>query len=192
MPYGTIDIANRALQKLGVARITSAELSGEDTEAARTINEMRLMVRDAVLRAHPWNFAIRRIGLAALSEAPLWGFLYQYELPVDYLRMLEVRYCTNGVEYRIENGKVLTDLAPPIYIRYVSRADDPATWDPLFQEALACRLAWESAPRLNPDTGLRQKIWLEYQEALDTAKEVDGKDEGPEDLPEDDWILVRY
>lgn len=189
---GTIDIANRALQKLGVPRINSSALDGENSEAARTMNEMFVMVRDASLRAHPWNFAIRRCDLAATEATPSWGFDLQYELPADFLRMLEVRYATNGEEYRIENGMVLTNLAAPLYIRYVSRAEDPATWDPLFQEALACRLAWEAAPRLNPDPGIRQKVWAEYQLALEEAKSADGRDEGPHDFMPDDWELARY
>ena len=53
-----VDICNRALSKLGAARITSLT---EDSVNARACNAMYESVRDAELRAHPWNFAMKRV-----------------------------------------------------------------------------------------------------------------------------------
>ena len=60
-----VDIANRALQKLGAESIVSLT---QDSENARACNLCYEPIRDAELRAHPWNFAIKRASLAADSK----------------------------------------------------------------------------------------------------------------------------
>jgi hypothetical protein len=52
-----VDIANRALSRIGARRLTTL---ADATEAARAINSAFVQVRDEVLRAHPWKSACRR------------------------------------------------------------------------------------------------------------------------------------
>jgi hypothetical protein len=47
-------------------------------------------VRKAELRKRHWSFAIKRAALPALADAPTWGFGYAYQLPTDYLRLMQV------------------------------------------------------------------------------------------------------
>ena len=80
-----VDICNRALQKLGAESITSLT---QNTENARACNSCFEFLRDAELRAHPWNFAIKRAQLAADLTPPEFGYDLRYQLPSDYLRLL--------------------------------------------------------------------------------------------------------
>ena len=86
-----VSICANALRRLGDDPITSLT---DDTERARLCNAFYTDARDAVLRSHPWNFAITRTSLAKLSDAPAYGFNYQYSLPTDpyCLRVLEMEY----------------------------------------------------------------------------------------------------
>jgi len=52
-----VSICSNALRKLGDDPITSLT---DDTERARLCNAFYEPTRDAVLRSHPWNFAIER------------------------------------------------------------------------------------------------------------------------------------
>jgi hypothetical protein len=52
-------VANHALQKLGAQLISSMN---EDTREARTVNACYSILRDRELRAHSWNFSIKRLG----------------------------------------------------------------------------------------------------------------------------------
>lgn len=63
----SVGIANIALSKIGVQRLTSFS---ENTEPARLLNAIYGTLRDEVLRAHPWNFAIKRVAPAVCWSMP--------------------------------------------------------------------------------------------------------------------------
>ena len=65
-----VSICSNALRRLGDDPITSLT---DDTERARLCNSFYTDARDAVLRCHPWNFAITRTSLAQLSDTPAYG-----------------------------------------------------------------------------------------------------------------------
>lgn len=66
----SVGIANVALSRLGATRILAID---EDTENARLVNAIYGTIRDEVLRAHPWNFAIKRtIPSLVYSEPDAW------------------------------------------------------------------------------------------------------------------------
>ena len=80
-------IANSALAKIGAKSILSLD---DDSREARLMKQQFAPLRDMLLRSHPWNFAIKRLELAASSTAPIFGFDNRFVLPVDYLRVLEI------------------------------------------------------------------------------------------------------
>ena len=79
------EICNRALQKLGAQRIADLD---EGTKNARECKACYSILRDAELRAHPWNFAITREQLAADAMAPAFGRARAFPLPSGFLRLL--------------------------------------------------------------------------------------------------------
>ena len=84
-----VDMCNIALGRIGVDR-TIASLS-EASKEARNCRRVYPLCRDEVLERMPWSFAARVAPLAQLLEAtllPSWG--YQYALPPDAVRILEV------------------------------------------------------------------------------------------------------
>ncbi len=196
---GQVEIANRALTKLGDARVLSLS---DETEGARSVNSMWDAVRDAELRARVWKFSIVRTSLPALVATPAWGYEYQYELPSDCLRVLQVNDIYPGVslsdyrtidesEWRIEGRKILTNLAAPLKIRYISRVEDTGQWDSSFVEAFACRLAVELAERLTQSNTKRQLAAEEYKAAMRLAVQANAIESTPEPLSDDSWMLSR-
>jgi len=194
-----VEIANRALTKIGEARILSLT---DDLEAARVVSSLWDIVRDAELRARNWNFSIARASLAALVATPAWGFALQYQLPADCLRVVQVDEFFPGpsmsdyrnrseAQYQIEGRKILTDLAAPLKIRYVARIEDTGSWDAAFVEVFACKLAVEVCERLTQSNTKRDLAWNEYGEALKAAVRADAIENPPEPLPDDSWMLSR-
>ncbi len=133
------DIANMALSRLGEPRLSSIE---ENTPNAISCRQHFATVRDALLRAHAWNFATTR---AQLSQAPspAFGWANAFALPADFLRL-----CTfNGrqakmstSEFILEGGLLLADV-DDARITYVRRMTDLTDADPCFIETLVFRLA---------------------------------------------------
>ena len=194
-----VQIANRALTKLGARRILSLN---DDVKEARAINSMFELVRDSELRAHPWNFAMTRASLAALVATPAWGFAYQFQLPADCLRVLQVNeeyYVANLTDYRtrldvpfqIEGGKVLTDVVAPLKIRYVARIEDTQAWDTCFVEAFASKLAYETCEEITQSNTKKQEIAADYAMMIKQAKRMDAIENPPDPFADDSWLLSR-
>lgn len=194
-----VEIANRALTKVGEARILSLS---DDVEAARTVDSLWDVVRDAELRIRVWRFAISRVSLAALVSTPDWGFDYEYQLPSDCLRVLQVGEYYPGVslsdyrnadesEWKVEGRKILTNEAAPLKIRYVAQITDTGQWDAAFTESFACRLAAEVCERLTQSNTKKQIAWDEYKQAVSMAVRANAIESAPEPIPDDAWVLAR-
>ena len=193
------DIANRALTKLGAARITSI------TDSNKSANVMAVLwdtVRRSELRRSFWSFAITRASLPMLSTAPAWGFAGAFQLPVDYLRLVQVNdtflvpgaddYVTgNNSAYAIESGQILTDFSAPLKIRYVSDVTDTGLWDPLFDEVMATKLALEAVEQITDSNQKKQILAQEYKDVMRIAVQAGAIERPPESIPDDSWISRR-
>jgi hypothetical protein len=194
-----VDVANRALTKLGAARIASLL---DDNKQARSINSCIDILLRAELRTNRWTFAIKRVELAADIYGPTFGYTYSYTLPTDMLRLdmindmdpavpLDNYISQEILDYEIEGNKILTDLTAPLKVRYGSYVGDPNQWDELFVEAFACRLAAEICEDITQSNPKRDRAWSEYKAAMSQAKKVNAIERPPVTLPDDNWIFAR-
>lgn len=166
-----VTIVNNALGKLGDDPITSLS---DQTERAKLANRIYTDVRDATLRAHSWNFALRRAALTTTGNTPAFEFTYEYNLPADCLRVLKIDNLTG--KWKIENGKLLSDLAA-VKILYVSRVTDTTQYDTLFTEAFAARLASEMAIPITANIDTAKEMWNLYKNKVEEAKLIDEDEE---------------
>ena len=125
MAIAEVDIVNSALRDVAGTAITAID---DTTPSGEVANDVYTLVRDDLLRAHNWNFAIERTTLAAFHHpAPTHGFSRAYILPdgvgsqAQCMRVVEV---DDGYSaYRLEKLRVLHarngDLA-----NLLSNADD--------------------------------------------------------------------
>lgn len=182
-----IDLCNSALDKVGQGAITSL---GDNTKSSKMCSRNWPLVRDRVLRAHPWNFAVVRTNLAPHEAAPSWGFTAKFPLPPDFLRLLEVRDLSTG-EFQLEKGFIHAN-ATVLYIRYISRIEDPNAYDALFVNSAATLLAVEMCEAFDQSASKKRGLLDEYDAFLDEAKRADAQENPPAPYEEDDWISVRY
>lgn len=181
-----VQIANLALMALGDDE-SLVELN-TDTRAGRAILAVFDIERDALLRKHPWNFAMTRVSLPALADAPPFGFSHAYQLPADWLRFWDE---TEYEPFAVEGAQILTDCAPPIDIRYIRRVTDTGAFDALFVKALAASIAAAVAQRLTGSATIRGNAMDDMAMQMAEAKRIDGQENPPEDIPEDDWVTAR-
>lgn len=181
-----VSICSNALGKLGDNAITSLD---DPTERARWCKRFYAKCRDAALRAHNWNFAVKRVALVQSATPPTFGFLYAYQLPPDYLMLLELSEGAD-IPYRIEGGQLLADV-PALSIRYIARTGDTAQMDPLFVEYLEAKLAAELAIPLTNSQSIYQAMQLEARTKLQEARTRDGQEDYPNQHTFTDLIDVR-
>lgn len=186
-----VQVYNAAAAAIGSGtRVTSPD---DDTALARSIRGVWEINRRAAIREGSWNFATRRARLAALVTAPEWGFDYQYQLPAGCLRFLEASVEGRQVSgYQLEGGKILTDAAAPIDIRYLVDVPEPAEWDADFADAFALRIAWAVGTKIAGSNFDKAKVWQQYEDALASSKRVDAAENPPIAQEESDWILARH
>ncbi len=187
MANSEAEIGNSALIKLGAeGRILSLE---DNSREARIIKEQFFKIRDALFRAHPWNFTIKRVGLAALPTAPEWGFSKQFQVPTDCLRILETD--VPEAEWQKEGNVLVTD-ASDINIRYISKITEVAKWDTCFCESFACRLAHDICYAITQSNTLKDELFKEYRYWIGEARSFDGQEGGTRQVYANQWLNARY
>lgn len=194
-----IEICNRAAIKLGAQTITTLS---ENNKVARTFTALWDTVRKAELAKRYWNFALARQSLPALGSNPDWGFAHQYQLPNDYLKLMQVNdiFVAPGlVDYRqsddspwaIEGQAILCDFNAPLKVRYVRDITDTGLFHPLFVEVMACRLAHESCYTITQSRDGQRQAQEDYLKAHKDASTSNAIERPPQGVLDDSWLLGR-
>jgi hypothetical protein len=205
-------IANLALTRLGHSTITSLS---QGTKAADLCALHYPICRDALLRAHPWNFSIRRVTLGQSATAPNHEFTYYHVLPADCLKVIRTDweadftnstavygfpgmngYGSEIAPYRIEShadlGKVLLTNEATVKIEYIAQVTDPALFDPLFVDLLAQRLAAEISVAFTDTQTMTKAMWDMYQAKLAEARTTDAQEGTAREVVDTSpWIAAR-
>ena len=185
MATSVVQIVNNALVKIGANAILTLT---EDSEAARAANLIYEQIRDACIRDHVWNFAVNRVELAQNSTAPAFEFSYQYNLPSDCLRVLQMQ--DMSTLYKIEGGKLLTDDGTA-KILYLARVEDVNLFDAMFVEAFSARLAAELSVTLSESNTLYSNMMEMYQRKISDARSMDAQESGYIEIVADTWLDSR-
>jgi hypothetical protein len=188
-------IVNMALTKLGHDEITTI---GEANKAGRLSERWYVPVRDALLRSHPWNFAVKRASLASsATDTPEFEYEYSYPLPSDFLKMIRTYAESEGFEddYRIEHGTDGTVLRShddsDVEIEYIARVTDVSRYDPIFVQVLALNLAAGMCMALADNANLLVAIKEELKEITPAARTTDAQEGTPRQLMADPWVSAR-
>ena len=175
-----VALCNLALSHLGQGGISSLDENSTEAELCKLTYPV---ARDAVLRDHPWNFAMRREPLALLADdrPPEWRFVYQY--PADCLAAryilpecgigkpaFEAALGGNGMR-RV----ILTD-EPGAWLAYTARVKDTTLFDSLFVQATAARLAADLAQPITGEAAKHQGLLRLYEGLLDMARQADANE----------------
>jgi hypothetical protein len=143
-----LEVANRALSRLGALRITALT---DTTAPAKAVSACFPGVPDWVLRSWLWKFALTRVALTNPEVAEGTDWKWKYTLPPDCLDIVPQDTPLDDVEFVEEAGTLLCDLEAPLWLRYVRQVTDPGQWDPAFAEVLSWKLALEMQAELAPE-----------------------------------------
>ncbi len=185
-----------ALLLVGARAITSVD---DDTKGVRVINRFYNTIRDQVLGAHAWKFALAQAQLGRCSTDPLFGYACAYHLPADCIRA--VGLSQQDLEYRIFGQTLETDYddsgakAETLVLEYVKKLTDESLFPALFEKALAYALAAAIARPMVGKNNLALALEQQFRAILNEAQMVDwSQDEeasGIWDATRDSWITAR-
>lgn len=178
MSISAVSICSNALLMLGDSPINSFE---ENNDRTRLVANLYATRRDAVLRAHPWNCAIKRVVLSPDLDPPAFGWSAQFTLPNDWLRTLSVGEDGAEDEYRVEGRKILMD-SNACYLRYIFRNDVEATWDATLINAMTEVMKSTLAYAVTKSSSKEELTEAIVQRVLKQARAIDGQEGTPETL----------
>jgi hypothetical protein len=192
-------ICNLALQKLGLDPIVSIDDREKSARAMKTAYDM---MRQNELRAHNWKFAEQDANLAALSDAPLFDWNLQYQLPADYLKLRQIagiRQSLGGIDYRsgleklytIKGRRIYTNLTAPLPIIYTGDITDTTLFDANFNEMFACRLSKQTCRYLTQNDNAIADINRDYRYARNQAVLSGALELPPEGMADDSFVTSR-
>lgn len=193
MPSQT-GIINDALRAIGGTRITSISDGSANGNIATDLWDDAV---DALLRAHTWNFATRRIQLARSATLPVFEYDYAYVLPADWIRTISVHDNDDGfgtITWREEinaGQRALLANEENVYLRYVARVTDTNVWAVDFVSAFTAQLASLMAVPVAKSVSLAEKWEKEAGKRLRRARSTDALGASPESRPLGSWVTSR-
>lgn len=178
-PLSNTDICNLALDHLNHASISTIDNPTTTTEklCARWYDQSR----KSCLRMHTWNFAMKRVLLAADATAPAYGYSKRYLLPADYIRVAEIGECNDYRDYGLEDGYLLLNITETgsLKFRYVYDNENVAAFDPLFVDLLALEMALNLSYPLTGNQAAVSRVLKLRDSKRAEAFSVDGQERKP-------------
>lgn len=179
-----ITICSNALLQLGSQPIAAFD---EGTDNSLLCANLWEQTRDGVLRAHPWNCATKRLSLAPSATAPIYGFNFAFDVPGDFLRLMEA---DTGYNYKVEGRQILAD-ENPLLIKYIWRNEAVPSYDTLLIEALTAAMKAALAYPITKSTTKESETLALYLERLRLARAIDGQEGTPDAIGDSQTINAR-
>lgn len=164
MSLSQVDVCNLALSRIGGHSISQITSLGEASTEAKQCAVKFPYVLASALRAYPWHFATKEIGLALLGGGAAEHFgendifyrnLYYYQYPEECMRILALNPAVGrkgscfapAYDYTVERvsdgTKAIVTSCPRAVLTCTAYSEDPSIWDSLFTDAFAWQLAGE-------------------------------------------------
>lgn len=169
-----VSICNEALSLLGAKSIQSFE---ENTETARRCASIYDSTRRTLLRMHPWSFAKKRMQLAPVSTYPSFGYQYAFQLPSDFVRIIDT-----GLDvYEVEGRHILANTNL-INLVYVADEENEGIWDSLFAECMVLYLTNKLGKPITGSQTEADSAWQKLQNTLKQARAINGQERPSQDF----------
>lgn len=188
-----LNIINMALGFLGEPPLTNLD---EGNKLTRTAQVYYDAARDYTLKAHPWNFAIKRAGLSQEVDVPVFEFQFRYRLPADCLRVIytddDIYSRVDGTRwpYKVEGRSLVTDLAS-VKIKYIAKIVEEGFYDPNFTVAFACYLAYMMSMSLTEHRNQTNDLYVTYKDKVSEARFLESQEGTPDAAIDGGWIAAR-
>lgn len=188
MALSDIALCSRALIRLGAQPITSFDDGTAESEIAGALYSV---VRDALLSAYGWSFAVGQAGLSQLESAPLADYQYAYQLPSDFLRAMSAGAGGRGrgLNYRITRN-VLHTNADDVTLTYIFRPEEEE-FPPYFDSVLIAKLSAEFCIPVTENTSRAETMARMADIEFQRARQIDAQQDSPVAIEDFSLISAR-
>lgn len=183
-----LNICISALLLIGADEITSFDDSSRE---ARICSQIYEVTKQNLLQSHNWTFSLAytelsRTTLATTSSEYEHGWIYEYTLPPDYLRMIRKDNLAN--DYKIVGDKLYSnDNEVHVLYQYdVSESEFPSYFTRALEMEMAKLLA---SALLQDDTAIDIFSKLALRELI-RAKGVDSQNSPSAEIPDNNFALI--
>lgn len=188
MALNDIGLCSRALIRIGANPINSFEDGTAESEISGALFGP---VRDSLLSAYPWSFALGQLELTKLSESPIADYNYAFGLPTDLLRVISAGGAGQGrgVRYRISRGQLHSnnDQITLTYTFLPEEEEFPA----FFDMALIARLAAEFCIPITESTSRAETLYRLATQEFSRARQIDAQQDTPNKIENFTLVDVR-
>lgn len=176
MALSDVALCTRALIRIGAGPIESFNDGTAESEIA---GALFAPVRDALLSAYGWSFALGQAALARLETPPLADYAAAYQLPGDFLRAISAGNASRGrgLQYRIARGALHTD-AQAVVLTYIFRPAEEE-FPPYFDAALIARLSAEFTIPVTENTSRAETHFRLADMEFAKARQIDAQQDTP-------------
>lgn len=181
-----VSICSNALLMLGANTINSFD---DDSDRARIASNLWPSFVDSILRKHYWNCAKQQVILSPDETAPAFDWDYQFTLPSDWVRTLQVGKAGLPDDFE-QVGRKLLMATNVLYLTYIS--NDVTQYDSELVNVLELGMAARMAYAITQSAALQELKIKEYMDALRSAKAIDGQDEPPTEFPDSPLLAARF
>lgn len=183
-----VTVCSNALQRLGANGISSFD---DPSKFAGVCAGLWPRVRNSLLRSHPWNCATKRVILSPLLDKPPFDYGYQFQLPGDCLRVIQVGRRGYMPDYQKEGQRILAHIGE-LPLVYIWRNEAVETWDDMLVEVAVQQMMAVLAYPVTASTSLKQSEEQTALFALKQAKAADGQDNPPEEFEPSELARARF
>lgn len=184
-----VEIINLGLSKIAGNRVSRIDPARTPLEAYMAVNYPHW--KRVELSKRRWVFALVDDALltlnATLSEVDR---PYKFALPIDCLYPVR----TKSTEW-VQRGRYIYSGYSTLKISYIRNAPE-SEFDPLFNEVLACKIAFESCEYVTQSNTKKDAARADYDEAVKIAGSANAFVIGSEDINTDDadydWVAARH
>lgn len=186
MALSDIALCSRALIRLGAQPITSFSDGTAESEIAGALFGV---VRDSLLSAYGWSFALGQANLSLLESPPLADYQYAFQLPADFLRAMSAGAGGRGrgLNYRITRN-VLHTNAESATLTYIFRPSEEE-FPPYFNAVLISKLSAEFCIPVTENTSRAETLTRMADLEFQRARQIDAQQDSPVQI--EDFSLIK-
>jgi len=167
-----LSIANRALNLIGEESLQ--DFNGTSNATQDVLVQLPSAVQ-RVLSEYPYRSCRKRTSIAPLIDGPAFGYSFQYQLPADFISLVEVNgAAAESNDYSLEGGCILSNESS-MNIIYEAFPETPQNLPAMLQELITLMLAHDLVSSVTTNDNKAVILYQQYEALKSQAIRMDDR-----------------